>query len=59
VGRVYVGEHVFASAEDGACQAHGVPAMHDILWGADHHDEAIVDVVSVVVVDERDVDVDL
>jgi hypothetical protein len=59
VGRVCIDEHVFAGAEDGACQAYGVPAMHGILRGANHHEEAIVDVVSTVVVDERDVDVDL
>jgi hypothetical protein len=33
--------------------------MHDILRDADHHEEVVVDVINVVVVDGRDVDVDL
>jgi hypothetical protein len=57
VGRVCVNEHVFASAEDGACQAHSVLAKHDILRNDDHGEEAVVDVVGVAVVDERDVEV--
>jgi uncharacterized Zn ribbon protein len=57
VGRVCVDEHVFADEEDGACQACSVLAKHSILQNDDHREKAIVDVVGVAVVDERDVEV--
>jgi hypothetical protein len=56
VGRVCVNEHVFAGAEDGACQARSVLAKHGILRNADYGEE-VVDVVGIAVVDERDVEV--
>jgi hypothetical protein len=41
VGRVYVDEHVFVGAEDGACVARSVLAKHDILRNDDHREEAV------------------
>jgi hypothetical protein len=57
VGHVCVDEHVFAGAEDGACQARSVLAKHGILQNDDHQEEAVVDVVGAVIVDERDVEI--
>jgi hypothetical protein len=48
---------VFAGAEDGACQARSVLAKHDILRNDDHREEVVVNIVGVMVVDERDVEV--
>jgi hypothetical protein len=48
---------VFAGAKDDAYQARSVLAKHVILSNDDHREEAVVNIIGVTVVDERDVEV--
>jgi hypothetical protein len=51
-----VDQDVDASARHHSYKVHGGTATHRGLCGTDHHEEAIVDVIGVVVVDGRDVE---